>query len=156
MGGCIALLAAHCRGLDEELDRSEFAAVLRELDARALFARFDADGSGTIDGDELARALASVGRAEFGPAAVKVSAHAACRRRASPGPRAVAGAWLRPRLGVAVEISSRSARGVSCRARGRASRKLGHVVPEVGFPSTRVEEAQRQRRAWACKARGER
>ena len=83
----IALLAAHCRGLDEELDRSELAAVLRELDARALFARFDADGSGTIDGDELARALASVGRAEFGPAAVKVSAHAACRRRASPGPR---------------------------------------------------------------------
>ena len=83
----IALLAAHCRGLDEELDRSEFAAVLRELDARALFARFDADGSGTIDGDELARALASVGRAEFGPAAVKVSARAACRRRASPGPR---------------------------------------------------------------------
>ena len=55
------LMAEFGDGMDEELSFEAFSAMLRKLDARKQFAEFDADGSGSIDADELLAAMRACG-----------------------------------------------------------------------------------------------
>ena len=57
------LLSEHVDGMEEELSFEQFSALLRVLDTRALFDKYDADGSGTIDEGELQTMLESCGHA---------------------------------------------------------------------------------------------
>ena len=55
------LMSEFATGMDEDLDYEAFAAMLRSLDARTQFEKFDVDRSGGIDIDELLAAMHACG-----------------------------------------------------------------------------------------------
>ena len=55
------LMSEFATGMDEDLDYEAFAAMLRSLDARTQFEKFDVDRSGGIDVDELLAAMHACG-----------------------------------------------------------------------------------------------
>ena len=60
------LMSEFATGMDEDLDYEAFAAMLRSLDARTQFEKFDVDRSGGIDVDELLAAMHACGHTSAG------------------------------------------------------------------------------------------